>query len=205
LDYIQKNPYSKFKVKQEETHKDFLTMEELKKLEKKEVELTRLATVRDIFVFACYTGLSYSDISKLSSKHIQSRDDGNLWIVINRTKTNSKCMIPLFQNAVEILKRYEEFSEALLKGRVLPVLSNQKLNSYLKEIADICSINKNLSMHIARHTFATTVALSNGVPIETVSKLLGHKDLKVTQVYAKILETKISNDMMELQKKLNVM
>jgi len=180
-------------------------MEELKKLEKKEVELTRLATVRDIFVFACYTGLSYSDISKLSSKHIQSRDDGNLWIVINRTKTNSKCMIPLFQNVVKILKRYEDYPKVLLKGRVLPVLSNQKLNSYLKEIADISSIKKNLSMHIARHTFATTVTLSNGVPIETVSKLLGHRDLKVTQVYAKILESKISNDMMELQKKLDVM
>lgn len=204
LDEIAKNPYSKFRVLKEETNREFLTKEELTRLEGKEIDLIRLASVRDIFVFACYTGLSYSDISKLSKAHIHHRDDGNQWIIINRTKTKTQCMIPLFPNAIEILNSYSDYPETLLKGRVLPVLSNQKLNSYLKELAAICHISKNLSMHIARHTFATTVTLSNGVPIETVSKLLGHKSLKITQVYAKVLEGKISEDMMVLKKKLGM-
>ncbi len=204
MDYIQKNPYSKFKVKLEETQREILTKDELNRLVAKKIEMLRLASVRDIFVFACYTGLSYSDISRLANEHIQMRDDGNLWIIINRAKTKTQCKIPLFPNAIEILERYLDYPQALLKGRVLPVLSNQKLNSYLKEIAEICGIRKNLSMHIARHTFATTVTLSNGVPIETVSKLLGHKSLKITQIYAKVLENKISDDMNTLKGKLGM-
>ncbi|MCU4164460.1 site-specific integrase [Carboxylicivirga caseinilyticus] len=204
MDKIKKNPYSKFKVKLEEAHRDFLTKEELQRLESKQIELDRLSTVRDIFVFACYTGLSYSDISKLNSEHIHLRDDGNQWIIIHRTKTKSKCYIPLFPNALNIMAKYRFYPEALLKGRILPVGSNQKLNSYLKELAEICGINKNLTMHMARHTFATTVTLSNGVPIETVSKVLGHNSLKVTQIYARVLENKISEDMMTLKNKLGM-
>lgn len=204
MDKIKKNPYSKFKVKLEETNREFLTKAELHRLESKEIDLTRLSIVRDIFVFACYTGLSYSDISKLGEDHIQLRDDGNKWIIISRTKTKSLCHIPILPNALEILKKYEGFPEALLKGRVLPVESNQKLNIYLKELSVICGIRKNLSMHVARHTFATTVTLSNGVPIETVSKILGHRSLKVTQVYARVLENKISQDMMALKDKLGL-
>lgn len=204
LEHIKKNPYSKFKVKLEEAHRDFLTKDELFRLETKQIELARLATVRDVFVFACYTGLAYSDIAKLNKSHLQQRNDGNLWIVINRTKTKSKCHIPLFSNAINILSKYADYPEALLKGRVLPVASNQRLNSYLKELADICSIKKNLTMHMARHTFATTVTLSNGVPIETVSKILGHRSLSVTQIYARVLETKISEDMNQLRQKLRL-
>nr|WP_320117461.1 site-specific integrase [uncultured Marinifilum sp.] len=202
LEYIEKNPYTRFKVKLEKSHRDFLTLEELKRLENKEIDLIRLSTVRDIFVFACYTGLSYADISKLKRTHIQKRNDGNAWIIINRTKTKTECKIPLFENSLNIISKYADYPEEVLKGRVLPVSSNQKLNSYLKELAEVCGINKNLTMHMARHTFATTVTLSNGVPIETVSKILGHNSLKITQIYARVLDDKISKDMGKLKNKL---
>ncbi|MBR8537211.1 site-specific integrase [Carboxylicivirga sediminis] len=204
MEYIQKSPYNQFKTKLEQANRNFLTKDELHRLETKSLEIDRLSIVRDIFIFACYTGLAYSDISKLSPRHIQKRDDGNQWIIINRTKTKSQCSIPIYPNVLKILERYADYPEALLKGRVLPVASNQKLNSYLKELANICNINKNLTMHMARHTFATTVTLSNGVPIETVSKVLGHKSLKITQIYARVLENKISEDMMAIKGKLGM-
>ena len=202
LEYLEKNPYRKFKVKKEESHRDFLTLDEIKKLEQKEIDLVRLSVVRDVFLFACYTGLSYADISKLKQNHIQLRDDGNFWILIHRTKTKTEAKIPLFKNSMHILAKYKDYPEAILKGRVLPVSSNQKLNSYLKELAEICDIKKNLTMHMARHTFATSITLSNGVPIETVSKMLGHASLKVTQIYARVLENKISDDMELLKNRL---
>lgn len=203
LDYIDKNPYSKFKVGLDETHREILSTEELKRIEEKQIQIERLAVVRDIFVFACYTGLSFSDITKLSHTHLQQRTDGKEWIIINRSKTNNRCRIPLLPKAKEILKKYEDYPQISGKAILLPVLTNQKMNSYLKELGDICGINKNITMHIARHTFATTVTLSNGVPIETVSKLLGHSSLKTTQIYAKVLDQKIAEDMELLESKLN--
>ncbi len=204
MEYIQKSPYNQFKTKLEQANRDFLTKDELHRLETKSLDIDRLSIVRDIFIIACYTGLAYSDISKLSPSHIQKRDDGNQWIIINRTKTKSQCSIPIYPNVLEILERYADYPEVLLKGKVLPVASNQKLNSYLKELASICNINKNLTMHMARHTFATTVTLSNGVPIETASKVLDHKSLKITQIYARVLENKISEDMMAIKGKLGM-
>ena len=202
LDYIDKNPYSKFKVGLDETHREILSMEELKRIEEKQIQIERLSVVRDIFVFACYTGLSFADISKLSDIHLQQKSDGKKWIIIDRSKTNNRCRIPLLPKAKEILKRYEDYPKTTGKSILLPVLTNQKMNSYLKELGDICAIKKNITMHIARHTFATTVTLSNGVPIETVSKLLGHTSLKTTQIYAKVLDQKISEDMDVLEAKL---
>ena len=202
LDYIDKNPYSKFKVGLDETHREILSTEELKRIEEKQIQIERLAVVRDIFVFACYTGLSFSDIVKLNHSHLQQRPDGKEWIIINRSKTNNRCRIPLLPKAKEILKKYEDYPKISGKAILLPVLTNQKMNSYLKELGDICGINKNITMHIARHTFATTVTLSNGVPIETVSKLLGHSSLKTTQIYAKVLDQKIAEDMELLESKL---
>ncbi|WP_299577513.1 site-specific integrase [uncultured Sunxiuqinia sp.] len=203
LDYIDKNPYSKFKVRLDETHREILSSDELKRIEGKQIQIERLAVVRDIFVFACYTGLSFSDIAKLSAFHIQQKNDGREWIIIDRKKTNNRCRIPLLPKAKEILKKYEDYPKISGKAILLPVLTNQKMNSYLKELGDICNINKNITMHIARHTFATTVTLSNGVPIETVSKLLGHSSLKTTQIYAKVLDKKIAEDMELLESKLN--
>ncbi len=203
LDYIDKNPYSKFKVGLDETHREILSLEELQRLEDKNIQIERLSVVRDIFVFACYTGLSFSDIAKLSRIHLQHGADGKEWIIIDRSKTNNRCRIPILPKAREILKRYEDYPKISNKDILLPVLTNQKMNSYLKELGDICDINKNITMHIARHTFATSVTLSNGVPIETVSKILGHTSLKTTQIYAKVLDKKISEDMDLLQAKLN--
>ena len=203
LDYIDKNPYSKFKVGLDETHREILSMEELKRIEGKNIQIERLSVVRDIFIFACYTGLSFSDIAKLSRIHLQHGADGKEWIIIDRSKTNNRCRIPILPKAREILKRYEDYPKISNKDILLPVLTNQKMNSYLKELGDICDINKNITMHIARHTFATSVTLSNGVPIETVSKILGHASLKTTQIYAKVLDRKISEDMDMLQAKLS--
>jgi len=203
LDYIDKNPYSKFKVGLDETHREILSMEELQRIETKQIQIERLSVVRDIFVFACYTGLSFSDIAKLSRIHLQHGTDGKKWIIIDRSKTNNRCRIPILPKAREILSRYEDYPKISKKDILLPVLTNQKMNSYLKELGDICDINKNITMHIARHTFATSVTLSNGVPIETVSKILGHTSLKTTQIYAKVLDKKISEDMDMLQAKLN--
>ncbi|MDQ2178598.1 site-specific integrase [Marinifilum sp. D714] len=202
LEYMEKNPYSKYKVRLDPTNREFLTLNELARIENKKFALERLDLVKNIFVFACYTGLSYSDISKLHHRHLAIGDDGNEWLVIDRTKTNTRCRIPLLPKAKEILESFKDYPSISGTGRLLPVLSNQRLNSYLKEIADACKIDKNLSMHMARHTFATSVTLSNGVPIETVSKILGHTSLKTTQIYAKILDKKISDDMSDLQKKL---
>lgn len=202
LDYIDKNPYSKFKVGLDDTHREILSMDELKRIEEKQIQNERLSAVRDIFVFACYTGLSFSDIAKLSHTHLYQKTDGKEWIIIDRSKTNNRCRIPILPKAKEIIKRYEEYPKIAGKKILLPVLTNQKMNSYLKELGDICNINTNITMHIARHTFATTVTLNNGVPIETVSKLLGHSSIKTTQIYAKVLDQKISDDMEVLESKL---
>lgn len=199
MNILKKNPYSIFRVKRVEANRDFLTLEEVRILEKKSISLKRLEMVRDIFVFACYTGLSYSDICKLSREHLQLGNDGEQWIIIDRSKNDSRCRIPLLPKAKNILIKYKDYPVNSSVRLLLPVHSNQKMNAYLKELADICGITKNLSMHVARHTFATSITLSNGVPIETVSKMLGHNSLKTTQIYARIVDNKISQDMKNLK------
>lgn len=151
-------------------------------------------------MFACYTGFSYSNIAKLNKYHFQKGGDNNFWIVIDRTETESRCRIPLLSEALEILKKYVNHRLLNSSDRLLPVSSNQKKNAYLKELADICGIQKNLSMHVACNTFGTSVTLSYGVPIESVSKTLGHSSLKTTQIYARIIDSKISNDMSQYKK-----
>lgn len=157
---------------------------------------------RDIFLFSCCTGLAYIDTQKLTHENINLGLDGNKWIFTKRQKTKTTSNIPLLPQAEDIIEKYKEHKTCLNSGKLLPVLSNQKMNAYLKEIADLCGINKELTYHIARHTFATTITLSNGVSIESVSKMLGHKSIKTTQHYAKILDAKVSEDMMMLKGKL---
>lgn len=198
MNYLLRNPYSSFKFSRSDGHRDFLTLQEVQKIHNKELAIPRMQLVRDIFVFACYTGLSYVDISKLNSRNIQKGNDGNNWIILDRTKTESRCRIPILPVAQQIMLKYKEHPVVCSSNKILPVLSNQKMNSYLKELADVCGISKNLSMHVARHTFATSITLSNGVPIETVSKMLGHTSLKTTQIYARIVDTKIAADMKKL-------
>jgi len=195
------DPFMGFSMAKKEVERHALTSEELQLLGDKRFSVERLNQVRDVFLFSCYTGLAYADVQKLKRSEISIGIDGGKWIFANRQKTRSLSRIPLLPKAQEILLRYADHPQCLLTDKVLPVLSNQKMNAYLKEIADLCGIQKNLTYHIARHTFATTITLSTGVPIETVSKMLGHKNLRTTQHYAKILDHKISDDMRGLMEK----
>lgn len=199
--WIEKNPFLNYKSKIVEVERAFLSMEEIQSLLEKEFISDRLNQVKDIFLFSCFTGLAYADVKKLSRKNIAIGVDGERWIYINRTKTDTRSNIPILPIASELLEKYKDHPQVVNQDKLLPILSNQKMNSYLKEIADVCGIHKELTFHIARHTFATTVTLSNGVPIESVSKMLGHKNLKTTQHYAKILDLKVSNDMQILREK----
>ncbi len=198
LEWINKDPFVRFKSTFEKKEREFLTNQDLEKLENFHSSIDRLNIVRDLFIFSCYTGISYIDMHKLTKNNIVIGIDGNSWIVTKRQKTGTSIKIPLLDKAKQILLRYQEHPRVVINNRLLPALSNQKINAYLKEIAIICGINKNFTFHMARHTFATTVTLSNGVPIETVSKLLGHTKIATTQIYARVLESKISNDMKNL-------
>jgi site-specific recombinase XerD len=193
-EWIDKNPFRNFRMKNKEVVKEFLTETELGILFQKEITLKRLEQVRDIFAFCCLTGLAFVDVEKLTPDDLHIGIDGKLWIHIRRQKTNTASHIPLLPHALTIIEKYKNHPLVITKGSVLPVLTNQKMNAYLKEIADVCGITKNLTMHTARHTFATYM-LTKGVPIETVAKLLGHKDLKTTQIYAKIIDSKVADDM----------
>lgn len=202
-DWLLKDPFAKYKMRKEEVVPEYLSKDELTRLIEKQIFIERLRQIRDVFVFCCYTGLSYIDIKKLNKEEVAKGVDDNLWIFTKRGKTNTPSKIPLLPIAKKILLIYEDNPYCITKGKLLPVLSNQKYNSYLKELADICGINKNLTSHTARHTFATTVTLENGVPLETVSKMLGHKKLLTTQHYARVLDNKVSKDMKVLQETLN--
>src|SRR5581483_3138182 len=163
-----------FKTAKHEVVKEALTEQELATIDAKRFPVDRLNFVKDIFLFSCYTGLAYADVKKLKRSEIGPDIDGNHWIFTNRQKTETASRIPILSPAMAIIEKYKDHPGCCDSGHVLPVLSNQKMNAYLKEIADCCGIHKNLTFHIARHTFATTITLGNGVPIEFVSKMLGH-------------------------------
>ncbi|MCF2497662.1 MULTISPECIES: site-specific integrase [Dyadobacter] len=201
--WMNLDPYLNFKGKFKKVEKAILTKAELDLMASKEFASDRLAQVRDTFLFCCFTGLAYSDIQKLQRSQIARGIDGEQWIFSQRTKTNVKSHIPLLPEALQIIDRYRDHPLCESRGLVLPVPSNQKMNDYLKEIAVICGINKVLTSHVARHTFATTITLQNGVPIESVSKMLGHTNIRTTQIYAKILDTKVSEDMQALKGRLS--
>ena len=200
--WLDKDPFVGFKMTKREVERPFLVEEELTRIIAEDFKMPRLRQVRDIFIFCCYTGLAYADGKKLTREEITTSIDGEKWIWTSRQKTETTTRVPLMPRALEILDRYKDDPQCVNQGRLLPVLSNQKMNNYLKEIADACEITKKMTFHTARHTFATTVTLSNGVPIETVGKMLGHRNLKTTQHYARILDLKVSEDMNNLRKKL---
>ena len=199
--WLNNDPFSNYKAKVKEVVRDFLSEAEIEQMINKKFVTDRLEIVRDIFVFSCFTGLAYIDVKQLTLDNISLGIDGDKWIFKNRQKTDTASKIPLLPMAQEIIDKYAEHPVCKNEKRLLPILTNQKMNAYLKEIADVCGIKKDLTFHIARHTFATTITLSNGVPLETVSKMLGHTSLKTTQHYAKILDKKISEDMMILKSK----
>lgn len=193
--WVNKDPFFHWKAKWKKVEREVLTELELCTMMKKEFKMKRLERVRDIFVFCCFTGLAYTDVQKLSQDHIVLKMNGTRWIKINRSKTDSRSTIPLLPAAEEIIKKYADHPITLQNGLLLPVISNQRTNAYLKEIAERCDIEKHLTFHLARHTFATTVTLANGIPIESVSKMLGHQSLKTTQIYAKVIDQKLKQDM----------
>ena len=199
--WMEKNPFLNYHSNFNEVTRVFLNEQELEKLFNKDFKNERLSQVRYIFLFSCYTGLAYIDTQKLTIDNVCIGLDGNKWIYTKRQKTKTTSNIPLLSQAEKIIELYKNNPICVNSGKLLPVLSNQKMNAYLKEIADLCGIKKELTYHIARHTFATTVTLSNGVSIESVSKMLGHKSIKTTQHYAKILDKKVSEDMMLLKQK----
>jgi len=200
--WLASNPLSGFKCTYEEPERDRLTMEELMIIYNKDLDLERLIEVRDIYLFCCFTGFAYLDVHDLTAENIIIGIDGEKWISKNRTKTKSPERVSLLPIALDIIEKYKNNRYCVLHNKLLPVNSNQRFNSYLKELACICGINKHLTTHTARHTFATTVTLENDVPLETVSQMLGHRSIRTTQIYAKITQKKISNNMNELKRKL---
>jgi site-specific recombinase XerD len=201
-EWMTNNPFGNYKITKKATNRQYLNAEELKALEEKKITIERLDKVRDAFLFSCYTGLSYSDLAKLTAKDITIDGDGKKKIVIYRQKTKSRSAIPLLPGALSIIEKYSNSIEAEIKGTLLPINSNQKMNAYLKEIATICGIDKKLGFHSSRHTFASTLMLENGVPIEVVRDMLGHSSVKTTEIYAKITDVKVSKEMSVLEKKL---
>jgi site-specific recombinase XerD len=201
--WMDKNPFANYKSKVKEVDRVYLSEEEIQEIINKDFGTDRLSLVRDIFLFSCFTGLAYIDVKNLTKSHVSIGIDGEKWIFTHRQKTESASKIPILPVTQMIIDKYENHPQALNQDRLLPILSNQKMNAYLKEIAAVCNINKELTFHIARHTFATTVTLTNGVSIESVSKMLGHKNLRTTQHYAKVLDKKVSEDMKILKDKFS--
>ncbi|PCJ00180.1 MAG: recombinase [Flavobacteriales bacterium] len=201
-DYIRRDPFLNYKVKLKTVSRICLTQAEIDRLIEKDFSIKRLEVVRDLFIFQCYTGLAYKDMYSLKKENIILGIDGHKWIIKRRVKTKIESRIPILPQAQEILTKYINDPCHLIGNRLLPVPSNQKMNAYLKEIADLCGIEKSICSHIGRHTFATTVTLSNGVAIETVSKMLGHTEIQTTQIYAKVLDDKISRDIDKLRNNL---
>lgn len=202
LEWIDRDPFVRFKSSFEKREREFLSESELLKLENFHSPVNRLNIVKDLFVFSCYTGISYIDLNNLTRDNIVKGIDGNDWLITKRQKTKTNVKIPLLDKALELVFKYENHPRVVANNGILPRLSNQRINAYLKEIADLCKIKKNLTFHIARHTFATTITLSNGVPIETVSKLLGHTKIATTQIYARVIERKVSEDINALKIKM---
>jgi site-specific recombinase XerD len=196
---INKDPYVKYKGKIREVKRGYLSMEELTVLEAKVFSNERLDMVKDIFVFCCYTGLAYVDIKMLTIDQISMGIDGEQWVNTSRKKTGNGVDVPLLPAALRIIKKYNGHPARAIDKKVLPVLSNQKMNAYLKEIGDICGLTKTLTTHLARHTFATTITLTQGISMESVSKMLGHSDIKTTQIYAKVTNQKILGEMVKLR------
>ncbi|HCE55806.1 MAG: integrase [Lutibacter sp. BRH_c52] len=199
MEWIVRDPFVKFQSSFEKSEREFLSEEELQSIEAFTSSFERLSLVKDLFIFSCYTGIAYVDVMTLTKDNILRGIDGNLWIITKRQKTGTSVKIPILEQTQYLIDKYHDSVRANITGTLFPVMSNQKVNSYLKEIAEVCGIKKNLTFHVARHTFATTVTLTNGVPIETVSKLLGHTKLATTQIYAKVIERKVSDDMQALR------
>lgn len=194
--YLAKDPFILYKAKREKKEVIFLDSIELQKLENHYFEIKRVQQIKDLFIFCCYTGLGFTEMINLKTSDIIKGFDGELWLDIRRNKTQKSYRVPLLQQAKNILELYRNDS----REAVFPRLSNPKFNAYLKEVAAVVGIEKNLTHHIARKTFATTVLLYNDVPMEIVSELLGHSNMLITQEsYGKVVQRKVSEEMNKLK------
>ena len=201
--WMDDDPFVEIRFHQTASNREFLTEEELNKLIEKEFTIPRMEVVRDIFVFCSLTGLAFTDVQHLKPEHIFRDMDGSYWIRKTREKTDNMCNIPLLDLPMKLIQKYQNHPECARKGVVMPVPCNQRMNSYLKEIADICGIQKTLSTHIARHTFAC-LAIANKVSTESIAKMLGHTDIRTTKIYARILDRTVSDEMQILRGKFAV-
>lgn len=204
LEWISSNPFLGYKIGYKNTEQVVLSPEELETIRVREFSMYRLQLVKDLFIFQCYTGLSYVDMKLLTKQHIRTGPDGDQWIYLQRTKTGTRAAIPLFEHAREIMNRYNPKVNTDSKERIFPAYCIHKANAYLKEIADICGIEKNLTTHVGRRTFATTVLLNNGTPIEVISKVLGHLNIKTTQVYARVSDYLVKKEMQQVSQKIGI-
>lgn len=202
LEWIDKDPFRNYRLKFQKSERVYLTERELRMIEETTFNLPGIERIKDVFLFSCYTGLSYIDLKNLRKDRMVRGIDGHYWIYTKREKTSEAVKIPLLPKAQKIIEKYRDDSEIRYSNLLVPAFSNQRLNKGIKEIAQACGIHKYISFHTARHTFATTVTLANGVPIETVSKLLGHTKLSTTQIYARVLDKKIGEDMGLLRSRL---
>ena len=200
--WLLKDPFVGISLSIKEVDRPYLTMEEIQTLIDYDSNIERLKRVRDIFIFSCYTGLAYIDVKKLKKAEVEGSEELGYWIRTRRQKTDARANIPLLDIPMDIINNYCRLDLLMPEDPILPVLSNQKINAYLKELADVCGIHKELTFHVARHSFATSVTMTNGVPMETVSKMLGHKNMKSTQHYARIVDQKVGDDMKLLAAKL---
>jgi len=202
-EWIEKNPFTTYKLKLKRHEMEFLQEDELARVETRDLENPMLRRIRDLFVFSCYTGLAYSDLMDLQPCNILTGVDGLKWIKTSRKKTDIPVNVPLLKPALAIMEKFRAAEGAAKRDTVFPRVSNQEVNRGLKLIAEICEIKKYLTFHLARHTFATTVTLLNGVPIETISKLLGHTKLSTTMIYTHVVQSKVGLDMGLLQSRLD--
>ena len=200
--WVEENPFENFRSTYKDVDRVYLSQAELDMLEEKYFRLERLRLVRDMFMFQCYTGLAYSDMAKLTAGNVSPGIDGNKWIITRRKKTDVRAAIPLLPKAEELMNKYDNGTTSPTRP-LFPFYAIQKFNAYLHEIAEICGIHKNLTSHVGRRTFATTIALANGIGLETISKVLGHTSTKITSQYAVVTDHKISQDMAKLREKLN--
>jgi len=198
--WLLRDPFIAHRMKTTEVHRNYLSGPELNALVTRKFRGRRLRRVRDLFLFSCYTGLSYADTQKLTAADLFLNEAGEQWIETHRVKNNNRVRLPLLAPALALINYYCD-QPGIPEGKLLPQITNQRANQYLKDIARDLGLKKHLTFHCARHTFATTVTLTNGVPMETVGQMLGHKNIRSTQLYARVTDTKVAADMEPLREK----
>lgn len=201
--YLQKYPFDDYKIKLPRKQVEFLTIEEIKKIEETHFEIERLEIIKDLFIFSCYSGLAFMETSNLTEDNLFIGNDGEVWLKMVRQKTKKEFKVPLLPKALKIIEKYRDHPLSRKRRKLLPIPSNQRFNAYIQEVGDICGIKKKLHHHLARKSFSVSIALANNVPIESLSRMLGHASVAVTlQAYASITDEKISEDFKNLRKQL---